>query len=72
MAEDLTDEQKGEFKEAFAMFDKDGGGEIDKDELGEVCSPRPSHLPPARPRAAAPPTPARPPRRPRLPRPLAR
>ncbi|THU50819.1 hypothetical protein C4D60_Mb06t24350 [Musa balbisiana] len=28
MAEQLTDEQISEFKEAFSLFDKDGDGEI--------------------------------------------
>ena len=28
MAEHLTDEQTAEFKEAFALFDKDGDGTI--------------------------------------------
>ena len=32
----LTDEQIDEFKEAFAIFDEDGGGSIDKSELGSV------------------------------------
>jgi len=33
---DLSDEQKSEFKEAFALFDKDGSGDISADELGTV------------------------------------
>jgi len=32
----LTDEQIAEFKEAFAMFDADGGGTIDQEELESV------------------------------------
>ena len=33
---ELTDEQKAEFKEAFALFDKDGDGSITTKELGTV------------------------------------
>merc|ERR1712003_43207 len=36
MAEQLTDEQIAEFKEAFALFDKDGDGTITTKELGTV------------------------------------
>ena len=40
MAEDeeikLSDEQISEFKQAFALFDKSGDGEISNDELGTV------------------------------------
>ncbi|KAJ8308336.1 hypothetical protein KUTeg_013210 [Tegillarca granosa] len=34
--EELTEEQKDEFREAFTLFDKDGDGEITTDELGAV------------------------------------
>ena len=34
MAAELTDEQITEFKEAFALFDKDGDGTITTKELG--------------------------------------
>jgi len=33
---EMTEEQKNEFKEAFALFDKDGDGSITAIELGEV------------------------------------
>ena len=36
MADTLTDEQIAEFKEAFALFDKDGDGTITTKELGTV------------------------------------
>ena len=36
---ELNEEQILEFKEAFKMFDKDGGGSIDVDELGEQHGP---------------------------------
>ncbi|GFN98963.1 calmodulin [Plakobranchus ocellatus] len=36
MANDLTDEQVAEFKEAFSLFDKDGDGTITTKELGTV------------------------------------
>lgn len=36
MAEQLTEEQIAEFKEAFALFDKDGDGTITTKELGTV------------------------------------
>merc|ERR1712216_255156 len=36
MAADLTDEQIAEFKEAFALFDKDGDGTMGTKELGTV------------------------------------
>ena len=36
MAEQLTEEQIGEFKEAFSLFDKDGDGTITTKELGTV------------------------------------
>jgi Ca2+-binding EF-hand superfamily protein len=34
MAEHLSDEQIAEFKEAFALFDKDGDGEAGQEVLG--------------------------------------
>ena len=37
MAAELTDEQITEFKEAFALFDKDGDGTITTKELGASC-----------------------------------
>ena len=36
MAEELTEEQISEFKEAFSLFDKDGDGTITSKELGTV------------------------------------
>ena len=36
MADQLTDEQIAEFKEAFALFDKDGDGTVSTKELGVV------------------------------------
>lgn len=36
MAEELTEEQIAEFKEAFSLFDKDGDGTITTKELGTV------------------------------------
>jgi len=36
MAEQLTEEQITEFKEAFSLFDKDGDGTITTKELGTV------------------------------------
>ncbi|KAK3809400.1 MAG: putative calmodulin [Benniella sp.] len=36
MADSLTDDQISEFKEAFALFDKDGDGTITTKELGAV------------------------------------
>ena len=36
MADQLTEEQIAEFKEAFALFDKDGDGSITTKELGTV------------------------------------
>lgn len=36
MVEQLTEEQIAEFKEAFALFDKDGDGGITSVELGQV------------------------------------
>ncbi|GAM37849.1 calmodulin [Talaromyces pinophilus] len=36
MAESLTEEQIARFREAFAVFDKDGNGEITAEELKEV------------------------------------
>ena len=36
MADQLTEEQIAEFKEAFSLFDKDGDGSITTKELGTV------------------------------------
>jgi len=36
MADHYTEEQIAEFKEAFSLFDKDGDGTIDNEELGTV------------------------------------
>jgi len=36
MADQYTEEQIAEFKEAFSLFDKDGDGTIDAQELGTV------------------------------------
>lgn len=36
MSEKLTEEQVAEFREAFKIFDKDGDGKIDRQELGTV------------------------------------
>uniref|UniRef100_A0A2K6S4I3 EF-hand domain-containing protein n=1 Tax=Saimiri boliviensis boliviensis TaxID=39432 RepID=A0A2K6S4I3_SAIBB len=36
MADQLTEEQVAEFKEAFSLFDKDGDGTITTKELGTV------------------------------------
>uniref|UniRef100_A0A8C9D3T0 Calmodulin like 5 n=1 Tax=Panthera leo TaxID=9689 RepID=A0A8C9D3T0_PANLE len=36
MAEQLSEEQVAEFKRAFSMFDKDGNGKINVQELGAV------------------------------------
>jgi len=38
MAEHLTGEQTAEFREAFALFDKDGDGTISTKELGQVMN----------------------------------
>ena len=37
-ADDLSEDAVQEFKEAFILFDADGGGEIDEEELGEVLA----------------------------------
>ena len=39
-ADQLTEEQIAEFKEAFSLFDKDGDGTITTKELGTVSSIR--------------------------------
>lgn len=39
MADQLTEEQIAEFKEAFSLFDKDGDGTITTKELGSVKTP---------------------------------
>ena len=36
MSENLTENQKEEFKEAFSLFDKDGDGTVSTKELGQV------------------------------------
>lgn len=36
MADQLTEEQIAEFKEAFSLFDKDGDGTITTKELGKI------------------------------------
>ena len=36
MVDDLTEEQKQEFKDVFSLFDKDGDGTITTKELGTV------------------------------------
>ena len=38
MADQLTEEQIAEFKEAFSLFDKDGDGTITTKELGSYRS----------------------------------
>ena len=38
MADHLTEEQTAEFREAFALFDKDGDGTITTKELGAVMT----------------------------------
>ena len=38
MADQLTEEQIAEFKEAFSLFDKDGDGTITTKELGSCQS----------------------------------
>uniref|UniRef100_A0A8C6FU32 EF-hand calcium-binding domain-containing protein 11 n=1 Tax=Moschus moschiferus TaxID=68415 RepID=A0A8C6FU32_MOSMO len=39
MADQLTEEQIEEFKEAFSLFDKDGDGTLTTKELGTVMRP---------------------------------
>uniref|UniRef100_A0A8C6FU98 EF-hand domain-containing protein n=1 Tax=Moschus moschiferus TaxID=68415 RepID=A0A8C6FU98_MOSMO len=39
MADQLTEEQIAEFKEAFSLFDKDGDGTLTTKELGTVMRP---------------------------------
>jgi calmodulin len=34
--DDITEQQREEFKEAFSLFDKDGDGTISTKELGQV------------------------------------
>ena len=47
MAESLTEEQTAEFKEAFALFDKDGDGTIRKQwEWRHYIVQTPPHIPP--------------------------
>ena len=36
MADQLTEQEKEEFKEVFSMFDKDGDGTVSTKELGVV------------------------------------
>ena len=38
MVDSLTEDQIAEFKEAFCLFDTDGGGDIGSDELGTVMN----------------------------------
>ena len=38
MADQLTEEQIAEFKEAFSLFDKDGDGKLDYFPLNFVCA----------------------------------
>ena len=42
MADQLTEEQIAEFKEAFSLFDKDGDGTITTKELGTVMRSLPA------------------------------
>ena len=35
---DIPEDQMEEFKQAFALFDKDGNGHVDADELGQVLA----------------------------------
>ena len=44
MADQLTEEQIVEFKEAFTLFDKDGDGTITIKELGTVMNPTEAEL----------------------------
>ena len=39
MADQLTEEQIAEFKEAFSLFDKDGDGTVSTKELEAVLGP---------------------------------
>lgn len=44
MADQQTEEQIAEFKEAFSLFDKDGDGTITTKELGTGPEPNRSHI----------------------------
>ena len=45
MADQLTEEQIAEFKEAFSLFDKDGDGTITTKELGTASTVSPAASP---------------------------